>query len=138
VAATASPPEPAGAVDYYWTSNTLSPKYKDYGSGGGCIYRRRFGNFGSVPYAQVRYYAGNCGGTNLGLRMSDGIGPEDTYHGTAYRGGTDSCGSYIEGQITGPSGYIATGQTIYFDSSSGNMRHASIYARDKQAVFANC
>jgi hypothetical protein len=105
------------ATGYQYFPNQLSQKYKYtqfLGSGGACYYRIRFGNYGSVGYAQIRFYAGSCGGATISVLAASGsvthAFPQDSARAKI---DNDSCGSYIELQSTSPSGYIALGMLVY-------------------------
>jgi hypothetical protein len=99
-----------GSAVFKYYPNRLSPQYKFTELNretGACYYRIRFGNFGNVAYAQMRFYNGNCNGTIMRLNAVGSSGSiEVVQNGST--GGQDGCGAYIEAQATSPPGYIGT------------------------------
>jgi serine/threonine protein kinase len=106
------PPRPATKT-YRFPAGVLSSQLKD----GTCVYRIWFGNVGNMPFAKIRVYAGDCGGASITVAAQRGS--TITYYGeTTWTGGSDSCGSYFEGQATGQgTPAIGVGQTLYFPAT---------------------
>lgn len=99
-----------GPANFKYYANRLSPQYKftelDRNTGA-CFYRIRFGNYGNVAYAQMRFYNGACNGTRMWLYAVGSTG-SIIVNQNGSTGGQDACGAYIEAQATSPPGYIGT------------------------------
>jgi hypothetical protein len=97
----------------YWRHNKaqLSPRKYNFSRLDGqlCHYRIRYGDFGTVAFAQVRFYGGPCGGTGVELFGEDWKG---RYKATRMTGGQDECGPYFEIQAISPAGVSAGGLAV--------------------------
>lgn len=96
-ASTASVASPAAATVYYFEPGVLSPQFKS----GTCIYRIFYGNYGPVPFAEVRFYAGDCVPVSLLGIAAIGTG-QYLYDRFTDGANSDSCGPYFYRQVTFP------------------------------------
>jgi hypothetical protein len=120
--------------NYRLDPNELSPQYLD----GTCVYRAWYGNYGSTPFVKLRFYSGNCASVALSLLISRGAGVS-TYDGLrSTSGGTDSCGSYIELQETGPAGWVGVGEVADFYWTTGHLRTYRYDATSVQSAYHYC
>ncbi|HMJ75466.1 MAG TPA: hypothetical protein VK507_05810 [Iamia sp.] len=132
---------PASA-DPAWVTrspNTLSNQYQL----NGCVYKVRYGGFGSVAYAQVRIYNPTmyCGGAGVGLVYADGSGTHEitTSFSAGYITGTDACGAYREVQATSPGSAYALGvKAIVPGIEFAGRRYYGADGLNGQAVYAYC
>lgn len=130
-------PASANASEVQLSANTLSPQYLV----DGCLYRTRFGNFGSTAYAQMRIYnPASCGSTRVGLVYADGSGTHMTSKGFSegYSTGSDGCGSYREVQVTSPSAAYAVKAMTAPKGSIENWRFYSTGGQATQPINSTC
>ena len=130
---------PSGAQVYRLQPGVRSPMYKDYGTGGGCLYTVWYGTFGTSFFAKIRYYGGPCSGTINSINISehDDVNPVQSPY--SYSSGTDSCGAYIEQQVSASAGgNTLWGEDVLFIGSSGNSRSVKRNATPSQDVYRDC
>ncbi|MFI0357933.1 hypothetical protein [Actinomadura sp. 9N407] len=110
---------PSSAATYQWSAGQLSPQYV-FGSGGtACYYRIRYGNFGNVAYAQIRFYAGACGGTRAVALGQTGGTITEYWDDQSAITGADGCGQYIEIQATSVPDRIGVGMEVHRPNNAG-------------------
>jgi hypothetical protein len=114
-------PAPAQATNapaqYRLAANsTFGHKYKftEYlSNAGACYYRVRYGKFGAAAYAQIRFYSGACGGTEVAVVVRHpGSGVIEYFWQDGTASGSDSCGSYYEMQATSPNDHTPIGMYV--------------------------
>jgi hypothetical protein len=129
---------PSSAATFQWTAGQLSPQYV-FGSGAtACYYRIRFGNFGNVAYAQIRFYAGACGGTRaVALGQTGGTIYKYLDDGNAITG-QDGCGQYIEIQATSVANRVGVGMEVRRPNNAGVNTYLHTTSAGQQNPVNHC
>jgi hypothetical protein len=107
----------SGPATYRLAANSVfGHKYKftQYNStAGACYYRVRYGKFGTAAYAQIRFYGGACGGTQVAvITRHPGSGTIEYFWQDGNTSGSDGCGSYFELQATSPANHAPIGMQV--------------------------
>ncbi|GAA4671082.1 hypothetical protein Prum_073770 [Phytohabitans rumicis] len=99
----AAPASADSHLHYNLNSLTFTPVLRGQGASAGdaaCQFRLRYGNFGNVAFAQLRVYAGGCGGYGVQVRAASGSVFRNWSNSGSPTAGTDGCGPYFEIQAT--------------------------------------
>jgi hypothetical protein len=124
--------QPASATTdtyFQFPNDVLSRQFRD----GNCIYKISYGDYGNMPYAQLRLFAGDCGTDLYPLPIVTLTWSGGERNTPSVYGGSEPCGSFIGIQVVGGSaaiGHPATGMYVYFPRTDSRKRFVWHLDRD--------
>ncbi len=108
------------------------------GVDGDCVFRVWYGNYGSVAFAKIRLFAGNCGSPSTAVAAQRGDVMTYQSDEPGVSGGSDGCGSYFEIQvIAGGDPAFGVGMRITFPQTGNTYIYHHVDG-GAQPVYRSC